>query len=62
MIIENLGILSEEELKMKTHELTVMIQRYCGGAEFEEDIIRPPRKEKDLGVLGLAELVGKRAT
>lgn len=58
MIIENLGILSEEELKMKTHELAVMIQRYCGGAEFESDIIRPPRKEKDLGVLGLAELEG----
>jgi len=58
MIIENLGILSEEELKMKTHELAVMMQRYCGGAEFEEDIIRPPRKEKDLGVLGLAELEG----
>ncbi|MBU1445757.1 arginine--tRNA ligase [Patescibacteria group bacterium] len=58
MIIENLGILQEEELKVKTHELAVMIQRYCGGAEFEEDIIRAPRKEKDLGVLGLAELEG----
>lgn len=54
-IIENAGVLSEEELKEKIHELAVMVQKYCGGREFEEDIIKPPRKEKDLGVQGMTD-------
>lgn len=54
-IIENLGILGEEELKEKTHEMALMIQRYCNGGEFEEDILQAPRKEKDLSVIGLSE-------
>lgn len=54
-IIENLGILNEEELKEKTHEIALTIQRYCGGGEFEEDILHSPRKEKDLNVVGLSE-------
>ena len=54
-IIENLGILSEEKLKDKTHEMALMIQRYCGGGEFEEDVLQAPRKEKDLNVIGLSE-------
>lgn len=54
-ILENAGILSNEELIEKMHELAVMVQKYCGGQEFEEDIIKAPRKEKDLGVQGLTE-------
>lgn len=58
-VIENAGILSSEELREKTHELATMIQKYCGGAEFEEDIIKSPRKEKDLDVRGLTEFTPK---
>ncbi|MBD3156828.1 arginine--tRNA ligase [Candidatus Peregrinibacteria bacterium] len=54
-IIENLGIMEENELEEKMHEMALMIQRYCHGGEFEEDIIQAPRKEKDLGVVGLSE-------
>jgi arginyl-tRNA synthetase len=59
-IIENAGILSDDELKEKLHELALMVQKYCGGIEFEEDIIKPPRKEKDLGVQGLTEYTPKK--
>jgi arginyl-tRNA synthetase len=57
-IIENLGILPEEDLKEKMHELASLVQKYCGGSEFEEDIVKHPRKEKDLGVIGLQEFEG----
>ncbi len=56
-IIENLGIMEEEQLEEKMHEMALMIQRYCHGGEFEEDVIQAPRKEKDLGVVGLSEYV-----
>lgn len=54
-IVENLGIMEEDELEEKMHEMALMIQRYCHGGEFEEDSIKAPRKEKDLGVVGLSE-------
>jgi len=54
-IIENLGILSDEDLTDNLHEMAIMIQRYCHGGEFEEDILTFPRKEKDLNVVGLSE-------
>ncbi len=57
-IIENLGILPEEDLKEKIHELAALVNKYCSGDEFEEDIVKYPRKEKDLSVIGLTEFEG----
>lgn len=54
-IIENLGILQEEDLKEKLQELALMVQKYCFGSEIDEDVIVPPHKEKDLGVPGRSE-------
>jgi len=54
-IIENMGILEDDDLSVKMHEMAIMIQRYCSGGEFEEDILKFPRKEKDLNVIGLSE-------
>ncbi|MBN1494648.1 arginine--tRNA ligase [Candidatus Peregrinibacteria bacterium] len=58
-IIENLGIFSDEALKMQLHELAQMVKKYCGGDEFEDDIVKFPRKEKDFGVTGLLEYESK---
>lgn len=55
-LIENLGIISDEELQEKMNEFASMLKKYTFPKEVEIDILKSPKKEKELGVVGLSEL------
>jgi arginyl-tRNA synthetase len=51
IILEDMGMLGEEKLQEKVHELAQLIQKYCGG-EIEEHILNQKTSEIDLGIAG----------
>lgn len=54
-IIENLGILSAEDLSSKMEELAQMVQKYCMGAGIEFEVLGVDKLETGLGIEGLKE-------